>query len=272
MTDGGDRVLHAAVEVARDVLGDRLEAAFAIGSLAHGGFAPLVSDVDLALVLDRVDAGTASSIATVRDRTIARSPSDLAERLSIFWSDPRGVRDGPGEHDRLPAIDRLDLLDSGVLLFGTDSREPAHRPTAAELVREGAEFACEKFDDAYLARLRRADLLVREGPRPVTKAVLFPIRFLYTLATGRIGRNDDAAAWYADHGAHPALAREATRWRTAGIDDGSAAAELLRQHLVGVHVEFFRRYAAEMADGGLPQLVETLRMRERALAPADPAA
>ncbi len=35
----------------RKVLGPRLVAAYALGSLAHGGFSPLVSDVDLGLVL-----------------------------------------------------------------------------------------------------------------------------------------------------------------------------------------------------------------------------
>jgi hypothetical protein len=32
---------------------DRLLAAYALGSLAHGGFSPLVSDVDFGLVLER---------------------------------------------------------------------------------------------------------------------------------------------------------------------------------------------------------------------------
>src|SRR5690242_9058383 len=47
----GDDVLVDAVRVAGERLGARLLAAYALGSLAHGGFSPLVSDVDLALVL-----------------------------------------------------------------------------------------------------------------------------------------------------------------------------------------------------------------------------
>lgn len=44
----GNGVLADAVAAYRVVLGDRLVAAYALGSLAHGGFSELVSDVDLA--------------------------------------------------------------------------------------------------------------------------------------------------------------------------------------------------------------------------------
>ncbi|MGH8141431.1 MAG: hypothetical protein ACREU2_02755 [Steroidobacteraceae bacterium] len=37
-------VMHAGLEQAVAALGDRIVAAYAIGSLAHGGFAPAVSD------------------------------------------------------------------------------------------------------------------------------------------------------------------------------------------------------------------------------------
>ena len=44
----GERVLADAVEAYRVALGGRLVAAYALGSLAHGGFSELVSDIDLA--------------------------------------------------------------------------------------------------------------------------------------------------------------------------------------------------------------------------------
>ncbi len=47
----GGAILRRAVESAREAWGDRLIAAHALGSLAHGGFSALVSDVDLGLIL-----------------------------------------------------------------------------------------------------------------------------------------------------------------------------------------------------------------------------
>jgi predicted nucleotidyltransferase len=47
----GEAVLEEAVTASKETLGARLLAAYALGSLAHGGFAPLASDVDLGLVL-----------------------------------------------------------------------------------------------------------------------------------------------------------------------------------------------------------------------------
>ena len=47
----GQTILAEAVDFYREVLGDRLVAAYALGSLAHGGFSPLVSDIDIGLIL-----------------------------------------------------------------------------------------------------------------------------------------------------------------------------------------------------------------------------
>lgn len=51
MDDDGEGVLRDVVRVAEAALGDRLAALYPLGSLAHGGFRPLVSDVDAAMVL-----------------------------------------------------------------------------------------------------------------------------------------------------------------------------------------------------------------------------
>ena len=50
-TDQGEAVLAQAVAAYQAALGPRLVAGYALGSLAHGGFSPLVSDVDLGLIL-----------------------------------------------------------------------------------------------------------------------------------------------------------------------------------------------------------------------------
>src|SRR3954471_22129715 len=80
----GERVLDEAVRAARRVLGRRLEAAFALGSLAHGGFALQVSDVDLALVVREVGLATRLRLYLVR-RIARRRCGPGADRLSVFW-------------------------------------------------------------------------------------------------------------------------------------------------------------------------------------------
>ncbi len=48
----GEKVLEAAVAFAEEEWQGRLIAAFALGSLAHGGFSVNASDIDLGLVLN----------------------------------------------------------------------------------------------------------------------------------------------------------------------------------------------------------------------------
>jgi hypothetical protein len=63
--DQGKAVLVRAVAAYRAALGSRLIAGHALGSLAHGGFSPLVSDVDLGLILE--DPVQAEDRLTIRN-------------------------------------------------------------------------------------------------------------------------------------------------------------------------------------------------------------
>ena len=99
-------------------------AVYAIGSLSHGGFAPSVSDVDVVVILSgplRIE--DAAELALVKQRMVERG-LPLAERLSVFWET---VPVEGGDRGCLPAIDRLDLIDSGLLLSGTVSRRLLQR-------------------------------------------------------------------------------------------------------------------------------------------------
>jgi hypothetical protein len=78
------------------------------------------------------------------------------------------------------AIDRLDLIDNGVLMTGEDRRAIGDvRSTLAEVIAETAEFLAH-----LLTQRRGTEQLIAAGPRVLTKNVLFPVRFLYTHATG----------------------------------------------------------------------------------------
>jgi hypothetical protein len=125
--DLGEAVLARAVPAYRAALGSRLLAGYALGSLAHGGFSALVSDVDLGL--------------------IRAGGSALDQRLSVFWGTPATLG-GQRRGGRFPPLDRLDLLEYGRLLTGQDLRSAAARPDPAELLVAGAEFAL-----GHIARL-----------------------------------------------------------------------------------------------------------------------
>jgi hypothetical protein len=56
-----------------------------LGSLAHGEFSPLVSDVDVGLIVrDPLRSGDAEAIPAVADAEKANG-AEFCERLSAFW-------------------------------------------------------------------------------------------------------------------------------------------------------------------------------------------
>lgn len=228
----GWRVARRACEQATARLGDRLVSVYAVGSLAHGGFAPAVSDVDVTVLVDQCDESVGDAVSAIVESTREELGPGLADRLSVFYGD-WGSFASPPPTARLGAIDRLDLMDNGVLMWGTDRRETdGARPTREELVAETAEFLRD-----WLARRRPVEELIDAGPRVLTKNVLFPVRFLYTHATGRAGANHDAVDWYRElGGSHAPLAVAALSWRSGDVDPVGAR-RLLERHLDGLYAE-----------------------------------
>ena len=246
-TATAEQVVADTVEAAETVFGAEIEALYTLGSLAHGGFAPLVSDVDVAIVLGSTGPDTANRIASVQRLVVDKATDPLSERLSVFWADWHAVRTGEGEHFRLGPVDRLDLLDSGRLFLGSDLRGPSVRPSQEDLVLMSADLILAKFTDSYFEQLRDAEALVEGGPRAVTKAILFPVRFMYTLRTGRIGLNDGSALWYAAEGLRGStLALEALAWRNDGIGDVDLAVQMIDADLAMLHAECLAEYAKEL--------------------------
>jgi hypothetical protein len=252
-----------------------LLAAYALGSLGHGGFSELVSDIDLGLIVsDPLQPGDGETIQAVAE-VEKRKGSALHERLSVFWDTPTTLR---GEQDggRFPALDRLDLIENGRLLAGCDdARRGLPVPSARELLITGAEFALD-----YLAGIRRpgprpaeelgsmrlaeedaieeilsAELRLSRGVRRVTKLVLFPVRFIYTAATGRVGTNDSAVARYLEDGQAPStrLVTAALTWRAAA-PDRAAASELLREQMLPLYLYYIDDHIARLDLLGEAQL------------------
>jgi predicted nucleotidyltransferase len=272
----GERVLADAVEAYRAALGDRLLAAYALGSLAHGGFSALVSDVDLGLIVsDPLRPDDAARIHAVAEAQKRRG-LPLHERLSVFWGTPSTLA-GEREGGRFPPLDLLDLIESGRLLMGADDIRPALRhPDRRELVVTGAEFAIDFLagirpatdsSTARLGSLQVADadaarellcpeLLVDRGVRRVSKVVLFPVRFLYTAATGQVGTNDAAVAHYL---ARPTsrckrLVEAALVWRSEPPSADGSAVELLRAQIVALYLEYIDDYITRLRGFGREDL------------------
>ena len=277
----GERVLAEASKAYRAVLRERLLAAYALGSLAHGGFSELVSDVDLGLILsDPLQRADSETIQAVADAEKSKG-SPLHQRLSVFWGTPAtlgGEKDG----GRFPALDRLDLIENGRLLLGRDDvRYGLLVPTTRELLVRGAEFALD-----YLAGLpgpgeklraglgpmqsaaedadeeiRSPDVLLCRGIRRTTKLVLFPARFLYTAATGRVGTNHAAAAWYLKDGQAPGaeLVAAALAWRTSPPQDQVIASELLRKYLLPLYLYYIDDHIKRLVTAGEARLAAGFR-------------
>ncbi len=277
----GERVLAEATGAYRTVLGGRLLAAYALGSLAHGGFSELVSDVDLGLILsDPLQSADMETIRAVADAEKSKG-SPLHQRLSVFWGTPAtlsGERDG----GRFPALDRLDLIENGRLLHGRDdARRGLPVPATRELLVTGAEFALGHLAGLpgpgeepgaglgsmqpaaanAVEQIRSPDLLLRHGIRQTTKLVLFPVRFLYTAATGRVGTNHAAADWYPGDGQAPGaeLVAAAVAWRTAPPRDQGLASGLLREHLLPLYLYYIDDHIGRLASIGEIRLAAGFR-------------
>ncbi|HEY5358284.1 MAG TPA: hypothetical protein VIJ82_11515 [Streptosporangiaceae bacterium] len=286
-TDQGEAVLAQAVDGYRAALGSRLIAGYALGSLAHGGFSPLVSDVDLALIL----AGPLRVTDRLTIRSVAADlragGSALHERLSVFWG-TRSTLQGHARGGRFPPLDRLDLLEYGRLLTGADARHGLPRPGQAELLTAGAEFALGSLGgvrtlperlqgwarrrpqrDQALEEIRAPALLVSRGPRRMTKLVLFPVRFLFTAATGQVGTNALAAEHYLASAPPPAaeLITAALEWRREPPASEQAAADLLGRELIPLYVRYLDDHIERLRDIGQHGLADSFRRwRARLLA------
>jgi predicted nucleotidyltransferase len=178
----------AAVEFARNLaanwqatLGSDLLGVYLIGSLAHGGFSRRYSDVDMAVIAET--GLTAEVIDHVRGEAAALSP-EWGAKVSVFWADRRFTI------GRFPPLDRIDYIERPVVLSERERVAPA-RPTLDEIraYLRGAPFA----NWAERARsFAAAPALDPKDRKPYLRALLYPARFCYAYATGRMGSNDDA--------------------------------------------------------------------------------
>jgi hypothetical protein len=250
----GEDVLLDVVRIASDSLGERLIAAYAMGSLAHGGFSPLVSDVDAGLILsDPIQESDAGSLAGVAEH-VRSVGSPLHRRVSVFWCTAESFA-GRGAGGRFPPLDRLCLLEHGRLLKGNDVRSGLTPPSQTELLIAGARFALEVLADDVVACAHQPDRFVEAGIRWTTKIALFPARFLLTAETDQEGTNDAAVQHYSALRGAPgtALVRAAFDWRTNPPSQEHAVA-LLTDDLVPLYVYYLTDHIRRLESIGESEL------------------
>jgi hypothetical protein len=243
-TEEGWRVVDAAVRSARERLGAGLESAYAIGSLAHGGFSPAVSDVDLALLTDQQPDRDVPAIVAMVAADVRAGGHALADRLSIFHAPWAAFRDPPPDA-RFPPIDRYDLVHFGILVDGLDRRSTyATAPTADEIREHAVSSALGRVTGLQLAadlrRLEDGGVTVHDA----TKIVLWPVRMQHVCDTGQPTGNADAVEHYVRLGdaRHRSLVRDALAWREAStIEDPRAALRRIAAEIHDLHAEVFVR-------------------------------
>lgn len=165
-------------------LGSKLADAYKLGSLAHGGFSAIYSDIDIGLVLNCREPPAEMSELIARAKA---SHAEYGKKLSVFWGNP-GFNWG-----RLPNLDRLDLLDHGVPLLNGFKPEFL-RPTKQE-IRDELLRSIEKSWRPRLPELSRLRELAPDNRKPYIRAILYAARLIYSWDNLAMDSNDRAVEY-----------------------------------------------------------------------------
>ena len=263
----GEHVLADAVEIAASIWKDRLVAAYALGSLAHGGFSPHVSDVDVGFVLaDPLDDTDSETVMRITSG-IRASGMPLGDKLSIFWGSPATLS-GTAGGGRFPPLDIFDLKQFGRLLAGRDITPLVRSPTLRELIVSTAGFALRVLSTSEVMSLLRDPMrLANAETKKLTKLVLYPARFLFTARTGQVGMNDRAVAHFTavESGPVSDLVGKGLEWRFTPPHPGDrAVAELLGDGVLPLYRMFLAEYEQRLREYGETELAQAYReWRER---------
>ncbi len=247
-TEEGWRVIDAAVRSARAHLGDDLLSAYAIGSLAHGGFTAAVSDVDIALLTGDLAGRNMHALVIAIAADVADAGVTLAGRLSVFHAPWDRFTDPPPEA-RFPPIDRYDLVRFGILVDGDDLREQyGTAPSADEIRAQAVESALRRVTPEQLGvELRRLEE-DGVGVHDATKLVLWPVRLQHVCDTGEATGNDAAADHYLriPDARHRPLVADALAWRSLpAIPAPLTALHRIAGEIRDLHAEVFARLAGQ---------------------------
>src|SRR5258706_6839801 len=165
-------------------LGTSLVDAYKLGSLAHGGFSAVYSDIDVGLLLDCAAAPAQMAELIADAKTL---DTVYGKKLSVFWGNPEFT------WGRLPNLDRLDLLDHGVPLLN-GYKPQFHRPTKQE-IRDELLRSIERSWKPRLPELNSLKELAPENHKPYIRAILYAARLIYSWDILAMQSNDRAVEY-----------------------------------------------------------------------------
>lgn len=179
-----EKFVAQVAEYFKSQLGDTVVEVFKLGSLAHGGFSRLYSDIDVGVLLDGAAPPERMSGLIAEAKTL---DPEYGQRLSVFWGNPECA------WGRLPVIDRLDMLDHGVpLLYGVKAN--FRRPTKEEIHQEQLQ-SIERSWKSRLPELSSLTHLEPKDHKPYIRAILYAARLIYTWDHLAVDSNDRAVEY-----------------------------------------------------------------------------
>jgi predicted nucleotidyltransferase len=157
---------------------------YTLGSLSHGGFSQIYSDIDVGVILN------CPNPPNDIERIIAEAKGldeEYGKKLSVFWGNP--------EYDwgRLPVLDRLDLLDHGVAML--NNIKPAFPRPSKDAIHHALR---ESLDKSYVPKCDELNRLIALEPKdrkPYIRCILYPARFIYTWDCLEVNSNDRAVEY-----------------------------------------------------------------------------
>ncbi|MGB7947377.1 MAG: hypothetical protein WCH75_06825 [Candidatus Binatia bacterium] len=165
-------------------LGLALVEVYRLGSLAHGGFSKIYSDIDVGLLLNSGQPPERMSELIAEAKLL---DAEYGKKLSVFWGNPE-FRWG-----RLPNLDRLDLLDHGVPLL--NGHQPKFPRPAKDEIRNELLNSIEKSWKPRLPELNSLTELTPENRKPYIRAILYAARLIYSWDNLAMDSNDRAVAY-----------------------------------------------------------------------------
>ena len=165
-------------------LGSSLVEVYKLGSLAHGGFSVIYSDIDVGLLLNCQEPPSDFAALVIQAKSLH---PELGKKLSVFWGNPAF------SWGRLPILDRLDLLDHGVPIMDHHKAD-FPRPTRLE-VHQALRESIEKSWRPRIPELQALTRLEAKDRKPYVRAILYAARLIFTWDTLRVDSNDRAVEY-----------------------------------------------------------------------------
>ena len=165
-------------------LGTSLVEVYKLGSLAHGGFSPIYSDIDVGLLLS---CGEPPALMSELIGGAKLLDPTYGKKLSVFWGNPDLT------WGRLPNLDRLDLLDHGLPLLA--AHKPQFRRPNKDEIRSELLRSIERSWKPRLPELNDLPLLAPENRKPYIRAILYAARLIFSWDNLAMESNDRAVAY-----------------------------------------------------------------------------